>query len=155
MPTELSNLTGPAMTTRIHTAAPFSTTGTSAIARLCLLLLCSAYLQGGIDKALDFPGAIAEMQHFGLAPAGPMALLTIVGEIGASILVIGDIKRWWGALYLGLFTLAATFVANRFWELSGPARGMLENGFFEHLGLAGAFFLVAWMAYHKQSMWAK
>lgn len=84
-----------------------------------------------------------------------MALLTIIGEIGASLLVIGDIKRWWGALYLGVFTLAATCVANRFWELSGPPRRMLENGFFEHLGLAGAFFLVAWMAYHKQSTLAR
>jgi uncharacterized membrane protein YphA (DoxX/SURF4 family) len=139
------------MTTRTRTIPTSTLTGTSAVARLCLILLCSAYLQGGIDKAFDFPGAIAEMTHFGLAPAGPMALLTIVGEIGASILVIGGVKRWWGALYLGAFTLAATFLANRFWELAGPARMMLENGFFEHLGLAGAFFLVAWTDYHAQA----
>ncbi len=135
------------MTPHIPTTSPASVTTSGVVSRLCLLLLCSAYLQGGIDKALDFPGAVAEMQHFGLAPAMPFALLTIIGEIGASILVVSGIKRWLGALYLGLFTLMATMLANRFWELAGPARMALENGFFEHLGLAGAFFLVAWVDY--------
>lgn len=138
------------MNTHIDTASTSAIGGTTAIPRLCLLLLCSAYLQGGFDKAFDFAGAIAEMQHFGVAPAGPMALLTIIGEIGASIMVIGGVKRWWGALYLGVFTVAATFLANRFWEVAGPARTMAENGFFEHLGLAGAFFLVAWMDYRTR-----
>ena len=110
-----------------------------------LLLLCSAYLQGGLDKALDFAGAIAEMQHFGLVPAAPLALLTIIGEIGASLLILSGIWRWLGALYLALFTFAATLLANRFWEMEGPARFMAENGFFEHLGLSGGFLLVLWL----------
>jgi len=126
-----------------------STTSAPAHARLAyrfgLLLLCSAYLQGGLDKAFDFPAAIAEMEHFGLHPAAPMALLTIVGELGASMLVLAGIKRALAAGYLAVFTLAATFIAGRFWELSGPARLMAENGFFEHLGLVGAFLLVAWI----------
>jgi uncharacterized membrane protein YphA (DoxX/SURF4 family) len=127
---------GPAQAARPHS---------HLIYRACLLLLCSAYLQGGLDKAFDFPAAIAEMQHFGLQPAAPLALLTIAGELGASLLVLTGIKRWLGAAWLALFTLAADFVANRFWELSGMARTMSENGFFEHLGLAGAFLLVAWL----------
>lgn len=42
------------------------------------------------------------------------------------------------------FTLMATFVANRFWEMTQPARFMAKNGFFEHIGLVGGFVLVAW-----------
>jgi uncharacterized membrane protein YphA (DoxX/SURF4 family) len=110
----------------------------------CLLLLCSAYLQGGLEKALDFPAALAEMHGFGIEPARPLALFTIAGELGASFLVLSGIKRWAGAAWLAVFTLAANLVANRFWELAGIARTMSENGFFEHLGLAGAFMLVAW-----------
>lgn len=128
----------------IHPAAWVRPT-TSLPYRLCLLLLCAAYLQGGIVKAMDFQAAIAEMHHFGLAPAAPFALLTIVGELGGAALVVSGMYRWAGALYLALFTLAANFVANRFWELDGPARMMAENGFFEHLGLVGAFLLVAWI----------
>lgn len=118
---------------------------TGKVAWGCLLLLCSAYLQGGLEKALDFQSAVAEMQHFGMTPAAPLAVLTIAGELGASLLVLTGVKRWAGALYLALFTFAANFVANRFWELGGPARAMAENGFFEHLGLVGAFLLVAWI----------
>ncbi len=112
---------------------------------VALLMLCSAYLQGGLDKAFDFPSAILEMQHFGLAPAAPMALLTIIGEFVAPVLILSGFFRWLGALYLGGFTLMAMVVANRFWEMSGVDRFMTENAFFEHLGLAGACFLVAWL----------
>jgi hypothetical protein len=31
---------------------------------IALLGLCAAYLQGAFDKATDFNGAIAEMNHF-------------------------------------------------------------------------------------------
>ena len=109
-----------------------------------LLALCAAYLQGGIDKALDFPGAVGEMRHFGLAPAAPIALAVVALELGASILILADIWRRAAAIALAAFTLGATFVANRFWELGPPDRFMAANAFFEHLGLVGGFALVAW-----------
>ncbi|MDM0112313.1 DoxX family protein [Variovorax sp. J22R133] len=111
---------------------------------LALLALCAAYVQGGLNKAFDFPAAIAEMQHFGVAPAAPLAVLTIGVEIGASLLILTGLYRWAGALMLGGFTLFATFVANRFWELAPPERFMAANSFFEHIGLIGGFVLVAW-----------
>ncbi|MDR6858353.1 DoxX family protein [Variovorax guangxiensis] len=111
---------------------------------IALLLLCAAYLQGGMQKALDFPSAIAEMNHFGLSPAAPLAIAVIVLELGAAALILAGRLRWLGALALALFTLMATFVALRFWEMPQPARFMATNAFFEHLGLVGGFLLVAW-----------
>ena len=111
---------------------------------LALLALCAAYLQGGFDKAANFVGAVAEMQHFGLAPAVPLAVLTIVVEIGASLLILCGIYRWAGALVLAAFTLFATFVADRFWEMVPSQRLMTANSFFEHIGLIGGLILVAW-----------
>jgi uncharacterized membrane protein YphA (DoxX/SURF4 family) len=115
-----------------------------ALRWIALLLLVSAYLQGGLDKAFDFTAAVGEMHHFGLAPAAPLALAVIVLELGASLLILSGRLRWLGALALAAFTLAATFVANRFWSAPPADRFMLENGFFEHLGLVGGFLLVAW-----------
>jgi uncharacterized membrane protein YphA (DoxX/SURF4 family) len=111
---------------------------------IALLGLCSAYLQGAFDKVTDFPGAIAEMQHFGLAPAAPFAAATIITELVAPALILAGIYRWLGGLWLAGFTLIATLVANRFWELPLPDRLMVENAFFEHLGLVGGFILIAW-----------
>lgn len=109
-----------------------------------LLGLCAAYIQGGLNKLLDFPGAVAEAAHFGL-PLPPLtAALTIVLELGASALILAGRLRWAAALALAAFTLAATLIANRFWELPpGHERFMTANAFFEHLGLIGALVYVA------------
>jgi uncharacterized membrane protein YphA (DoxX/SURF4 family) len=113
--------------------------------RVCALLaLCSAYIQGPIVKILDFEGAIAEMNHFGLHPAPFFAIGVILFELVMSALVVAGIFRWAAALALAGFTMAATFLALRFWELPpGMEHSMAMNGFFEHVGLAGAFLLVA------------
>jgi uncharacterized membrane protein YphA (DoxX/SURF4 family) len=111
---------------------------------IALLCLCSAYLQGGLTKAFDFCAALEEMKQFGLRPPAPLAIMVIAMEIGASVLVLSGFFRWAGALMLGGFTLAATFLANRFWDAPLPKRYATENSFFEHLGLVGGFILVAW-----------
>ncbi|MBY4896174.1 DoxX family protein [Cupriavidus sp. AU9028] len=108
-----------------------------------LLLLCGAYLQGGLVKLFDFSGAVAEMQHFGLTPAVPMAIATIALELAASAMILLGVWRWLGALALAAFTLLATFVTNRFWSAPPEAQFMMTNAFFEHLGLVGALLLVA------------
>ncbi len=93
---------------------------------------------------LDFNGALAEMEHFGLQPAAFFAVAVIVFELTASALVISGFLRWAGALALAGFTLLAAFIALRFWEMApGMDRIMATNTFFEHLGLAGAFVFVA------------
>lgn len=108
--------------------------------------LCAAYLQGGLNKLTDFPGAIGEMTHFGLSPAPLFAVFVIIMELAASLMILIGLFRWLGALALGGFTLMATFLALRFWELpQGMERFMAANSFFEHLGLVGGFVLVAWL----------
>ena len=77
-----------------------------------LLLLCSAYLQGGLEKLWNFQAALAEMRHFGMEPARLFAMVTIVGELGASLMILTGRLRWIGALYLAMFTFAANFLAN-------------------------------------------
>ena len=118
------------------------------VAWLGLLFLCGAYLQGAFDKLRDFPGAVAEMRQFGLAPAAPFAAGTIALEFAASALVLSGHYRWLGALALAGFTALATLLANvvasRFWTLPRPQRTSAANGFFEHWGLVGGFLLVAW-----------
>lgn len=120
------------------------TLGFGGLKLLALVGLCAAYLQGGLNKAFDFQGAVGEMQHFGLAPAAPIAAAVIALELGASVLVLAGVHRWLGALALAAFTLAATFVAARYWELpTGHERFVMANTFYEHLGLVGGFVFVA------------
>jgi uncharacterized membrane protein YphA (DoxX/SURF4 family) len=116
---------------------------------IALLCLCSAYLRGGLTKAFDLRAAVDEMKQFGLRPPAPLAIVVIVMEISASVLLLSGVLWWAGALVLGGFTLCATFVANRFWSAPLPKRYATENTFFEHRGLVGGFILVAWYDLHR------
>ena len=127
------------------THAIASLVATPPVHFIALLGLCAAYIQGGLTKLLDFNAAVAEAQNFGLPFAAAVAGATIVTELAGSALILAGVYRWLGALWLAGFTLVATFVANRFWELLPPERFMIENAFFEHLGLVGGFLLVAWL----------
>lgn len=121
-------------------------TRTGLVPWLALLALCSAYLQGAFCKWLDFDAAVAEMQHFGLAPAWLFAGVVIAFEIVCSLAVLTGRRRWLGAFALAAFTLAANVLANAWWHVpAGAERDMTMNGFFEHLGLAGAFVYVGWL----------
>jgi uncharacterized membrane protein YphA (DoxX/SURF4 family) len=117
---------------------------TPAVRWVALLGLCAAYLQGGIVKLTNINSAVAEMSHFGLWPAMPLAIAVIAFELIASVAILTGHWRWLGAIALGAFTVAATFMANRYWELGPAERFATENAFYEHLGLAGGFLLIAW-----------
>jgi uncharacterized membrane protein YphA (DoxX/SURF4 family) len=116
---------------------------------IALLGLCAAYIQGGLTKLFDLNAAVAETQSFGLPFAAAATAATIITELAGSALILTGSYRWLGALWLAGFTLCATFVANRFWEMQPPQRFMVENSFFEHLGLIGGFLLVAWLDLRK------
>jgi uncharacterized membrane protein YphA (DoxX/SURF4 family) len=118
---------------------------------IALLGLCAAYLQGGINKTTDFAGAIAEISHFGLSPPALIAAMTTVVELAAALLILTGFYRWMGAFALAGFTLMATFIANRFWEMAPHERFMAANGFLEHLGLLGGLHLVAWHGIREKS----
>jgi len=104
--------------------------------------LVSAFLIGGIQKFVDFPGAIAEQAHFGLQPAWLWAAAAVVVEIGGSLLVIFARWAWLGAGGLGVLTAVSMLAANNFWTMTGHDRFMAENAFFEHLGLIAGLVLV-------------
>lgn len=121
-----------------------SLAASSVLTFVALLALCAAYIQGPLTKLFDFQSAIGEMEHFGLHPATFFAVAVIAFELAASAMILSGFLRWLGALALAVFTLLATFVAVRFWEMPyGMERMMATNAFFEHLGLVGAFFIVA------------
>lgn len=119
---------------------------------LALLGLCAAYLQGGLQKLWGYDAAVAETAHFGMTPAGPITVAVIVLELGASLAILSGKGRWLGALLLAVFTLAATFIANRFWSVPEAERFGVTNAFFEHLGLVGGFLLVAWYDLRERAM---
>ncbi|RQS68218.1 DoxX family protein [Burkholderia sp. Bp8963] len=118
---------------------------------LARLALVSAYLIGGVGKALNFDDAIAEQAHFGLHPAALWAALAVAVEIGGSLCVVFGRFTWLGAGGLGMLTVVAMLVANDFWNRSGAEHFMALNSFFEHLGLIAALVLATMLGDAKHA----
>ena len=113
---------------------------TAAAARI---VLCLPFWWSGLSKLLDFSGGTAEMAALGLEPAWLFNALTILVQLGGSLLVILNLRTWLGAGALGVFTALATVMAHRFWTLDGIERVRELNIFLEHLAIIAGFVLVA------------
>ncbi len=116
------------------------------------LFLVSAYLYGGLTKLFDFQSAIAEQARFHLQPAAVWAVLAIMVEIGGSLLILFGRFVWLGAGAIGVLTLIAASVTQKFWALQGAAQVAAFNGFLERLGLIGGLILVAALAQCRRQM---
>lgn len=119
---------------------------------LARLALVSAYLLGGVVKLSDWPAAVAEQAHFGMAPPAFWAALTIGIELIGPMLILTSRLVWLGAGMLGIFTLFAATTANAFWAMpTGQERFMAINAFFEHIGLIGGFIAIAMIAARRKA----
>lgn len=107
--------------------------------RFCVV---APFLAAGIIKLLDWQAGEAEMEHTGLHPAWIFNLASLLTELGGSALIILNRQIWLGAGALGVFTVLATLLAHRFWDLSGEARMMQFNTFLEHATISAAFILI-------------
>jgi transmembrane protein len=113
---------------------------TAAAARV---VLCLPFWWSGLSKLLDFSGGTAEMASLGFEPAWLFNALTILVQLGSSLLVILNFWTWLGAGALGVFTALATALAHQFWTLEGIERVRELNAFLEHLSIIAGFVLVA------------
>ena len=107
------------------------------------VVLCLPFWWSGLNKLFDFSSGTAEMAALGLEPAGLFNALTILVQLGGSLLVILNLWTWLGAGALGVFTALATVLAHQFWTLDGLERARELNTFLEHLAIIAGFVLVA------------
>ena len=123
-----------------HPFAPLLRDQRFAVAAATLLTL--PYWTSGLAKLADLSGALAEAEHFGLHPAAAIVALTVLVQVGGSLLVITGRLAWLGAGALGVFTAVATLIAHPFWTIADPiARFHERNTFLEHAGLIGGLML--------------
>jgi transmembrane protein len=107
------------------------------------VMLCLPFWWSGLSKLFDFSGGTAEMAALGLEPAWLFNALTVLVQLGGSLLVILNRWTWLGAGALGVFTALVTVLAHQFWTLEGIERVREMNTFLEHFALIAGFVLVA------------
>jgi transmembrane protein len=107
------------------------------------VVLTFVFWSSGIAKLLDFPGAVAEMDRYGITPAVPLAMAVILVQLGGSALVITGRHAWLGAGALAAFTLMTIPVAHAFWSMNGEAAFVEMMFAFEHVTVIGGLMLAA------------
>ncbi len=108
------------------------------------LALVAPFLTSAIAKLVDPTGATAEMQQFGLTPAGLFAGFVIAVQLAGGIAVLVGRCSAIAAGVLALFTLAATLLAHPFWSFADPMLWALHrNIFVEHVAIIGGLMLAA------------
>ena len=117
---------------------------------LATALLTYIFWWSGITKLLDWPGAVAEMQHFGLNPPAFFAALTVGVQLAGSLLIVTAGRwAWLGAGALATFTLATIPMAHRFWEMDGMV-AMLEKALVQdHISVVGGLAAAAALAHFR------
>jgi transmembrane protein len=110
---------------------------------LARIALTFPFWSNGLSRLFDFPAAVAEIDQFGLRPAGLITCLVIFTQLGGSLLVIANRRAWSGAGALAIFTLLTIPVAHDFWNLRGHAAKLEFDIAVEHIGLIGGLMLAA------------
>ncbi|MEM8755025.1 MAG: DoxX family protein [Pseudomonadota bacterium] len=113
-------------------------------ARLGRFGLASLFLLAGLNKLLDPASTVAMMEGAGLPFADRLVWAVVAVEIGCgALLVWGGRLGAAGAFALALFTIAATLVFHRFWELEGEMAALRLSLFFKNAAIASALVYVA------------
>lgn len=115
------------------------------LGRICMAVV---FVPGGIAKAMSyarFSGQLAtKTLPFGVSLPFPevLAMLAVVIEIGAPILILLGLKTRWAALLLVAFVIMANLTTHRYWDMEGALRQSNSSSFYKNLGLVGGILFL-------------
>jgi transmembrane protein len=112
-------------------------------ALLARIILTFAFWGSGLAKLIDFQGGVAEMAMFNLPNPTLVNILTIIVQLGGSLLIILNRWTWLGAGALGVFTLLTIPLVHHFWSLPEPRATAAFHTATEHITVIGALMIVS------------
>ncbi len=115
----------------------------SWFALLARVVLTFMFWGSGLAKLIDFQGGVAEMAMFNLPYPAAMNVLTIVTQIGGSLLIIFNRWTWLGAGALAVFTALTIPLVHHFWSLPEPRATIAFHTATEHVTVIGALMIVS------------
>ena len=110
------------------------------IARIAIVLL---FILSGYPKMLHYDGTVQYMASIGTPMPALAAIIAIVMEVPAVILVIlGFFTRPLAVIFL-FYTLGTAVIGHHYWNMTGDAVMPNMINFYKNVSIAGAFILLA------------
>jgi putative oxidoreductase len=106
------------------------------------ILLGLIFLLSGLGKIGSFAGTAGWMTSKGLPMAEVLLAITMVIEIGASLMIIGGFKARLGGAVLFLWMIPVTFLFHNFWAMPADQQQIQQIMFMKNLGLMGGMLYI-------------
>jgi putative oxidoreductase len=114
-----------------------------ALALVGRVLLGLIFALSGFQKLMGFSGLIANIAGKGLPMPEVLAVLTVVIELGAGLLLVVGWKARWAAFLLFLFIIPVSLVFHNFWTMEGAQAAMNKVQFLKNVSIMGGMLLAA------------
>jgi transmembrane protein len=112
-------------------------------ALLARVVLTFAFWGSGLAKLISFREGAAEMAMFNLPLPEMMNVLTIITQLGGSLLIIINRWTWLGAGALAVFTALTIPLVHHFWSKQGADAVTAFHTATEHVTVIGALMIVS------------
>lgn len=107
------------------------------------ILLGIFFVMSGFTKITGFAGTVGYIASAGLPLPEIVAVLTIVLELGAGLMLVFGAFTSWAALALAAFTLAAAVLFHAYWSVP-EAQSMSEYiAFWKNITIVGGMLVLA------------
>jgi putative oxidoreductase len=106
------------------------------------ILLAAIFIWAGLGKIAGFAGTVGYIQSVGLPAAQLLAVLTIVVELGAGLLLVLGWKARWAAAALFVFSFLAGVFFHAFWASAPEQAYMQQVQFMKNLAIMGGMLYV-------------
>lgn len=120
----------------------------SWFALLARIVLTFAFWGSGLAKLINFQEGVAEMAMFNLPQPVLINVLTVVTQLGGSLLIILNRWTWLGAGALAVFTALTIPLVHNFWAKEGAAAVGAFHTATEHVTVIGALMIVSILSRH-------
>ncbi len=110
------------------------------IARIAIVLL---FIIFGLPKMTGFDGTVQYMAKLGAPMPMLAAIIAVVMEIPAAILIVLGFFTRPIALLFVFYTLGTAVIGHPYWDMNGDAVMPNMINFYKNISIAGAFLLLA------------
>jgi len=107
------------------------------------VLIAALFLIAGIRKVIGYAGPVGYLAKLGFPAGEVFAVIAIVIEIGAALMLIIGWRTRWAAWLLILFVAIATVAAHRFWEFPAAQYVNQMNHFLKNIAIIGGLLFIA------------
>jgi len=115
----------------------------NAMALIGRILLAVMFLISGWGKIGGFAGTAGYIGSVGLPMPQVLAVLTIVLELVAGVLLVIGWKTRWAAWALAIFTLLAGVLFHNYWAMPADKQMMEQIMFLKNLSITGGLLMLA------------